>query len=273
MSSPVTKTPASKSERMRLALESADKMIAESQKKRREDAEKHESDMEALREQMRAALEGEEDKSEEVHEPRQLLSDLPLKKEAASDSEEDQDSPGAGKQTTVPVDSDEWVPPDFEPFVTGRPDVYVEEDSLLESGVQLLNVPGQDTARRASRRDTDSSLKPASQDARGRGVRSYVPKATGEVTKLSTLRTTDQELTRGQLARENYRLMKLVNDLQRGGVQVGARDDDHDDRVRSVRSSVGFGRAQRAKSYDRQTTVELINSLDLLKDALKGESR
>ena len=77
MSSPVTKTPASKSERMRLALESADKMIAESQKKRREDAEKHESDMEALREQMRAALEGDKEESEdiqEVHEPRQLLS-------------------------------------------------------------------------------------------------------------------------------------------------------------------------------------------------------
>ena len=98
------------------------------------------------------------------------------------------------------------MPPSFEPFVTGRPDVSAEEE-------QLLNVPGAETARRVSRRDTDSSLKPASQDVRGRSVRSYAPRASGEATKLSTLRTTDQELTRGQLARENERLMKLVLDM------------------------------------------------------------
>ena len=58
-------------------------------------------------------------------------------------------------------------------------------------------------------------------------------------------------------------------DMQRERVQTGEHDYD-DDRVRSVRSSVGYGRPRRAKGYDRQTTVEAINSLDVLTKILKG---
>ena len=162
MSSPTTKTPTKKSERTRLLLESADKMIAEAEKKRREDEikrqeteAKYESDVKALRDQFADMLREDEDELETVqddYEPNQLLSDLPLKDAAASDSAEDQDSPSAGRQATVPFDSYDGVPFDFEPFVTGHAAVYEEEDSQLVSGEQVLNVPGQDTARRTSRR-------------------------------------------------------------------------------------------------------------------------
>ena len=37
-----------------------------------------------------------------------------------------------------------------------------------------------------------------------------------------------------------------------------------------MRSSVGYGRQRRFNGYDRQTTVEAINSLDLLRNALKS---
>ena len=265
MSSPVTKTPASKSERMRLALESADKMIAESQKKRREDAEKHESDMEALREQMRAALEGDKEESEdiqEVHEPRQLLSVLPLKKDAVSDSVQDEGS-------VEDQDSNDGVAYDFEPFVTGQAAVYKEEHSFHMSEEQVLNVPGQDTARRTSRRDTDESAWPASQDVRVRSFKGSAPKANAQ-TRRSTMRTTDEE-NRELRAERDWQARRIL-ELERGGARFRQRSDSDelDDRIRTVRDSIGILGPSRGHGYNKQTTVEAVNSLELLRKVMKG---
>ncbi len=199
------------------------------------------------------------------YEPRQLFADVPLKKAAAHDSIQDDDSPSGERLTTL-ADSNDGMLTDFEPFATGYPAVYKEEDSFLASGEQLLNVPGEGTARKVSHRDTDSAVKPTSQDARGKSVRNYIPRAIGEARKQATLRTTNQELTNSELARECQRLQKLVLDMQRSG----ADSDDLDDRVRTVQDSIGVMRFSRERGYNRQTTVEAVNSLELLKKAMKG---
>ena len=163
------------------------------------------------------------------------------------------------------------MPPSFEQFVISRPDVYAEEDSLLVSGEQLLNVPGQETARRVSRRDTDSEVKPASQDARGRSVKSFIPRASAS-SRHSTLRMTDEEITHRELKAAFDRQAREILELKRDAARHRPRADvdDRNDRVRSVRSSVGTLRAKQGQGYNRQTTVEAVNSLELLNDVFKG---
>lgn len=189
-----------------------------------------------------------------------------------SDSVEDEDSPSEKKHANVPSSSTEleqFEPPDYESYLP--PEAYAEEDSLLMSGKQLLNVPGQETARRTSRRDTDSDVKPVSQDARGRGVKSFIPRASASA-RHSTPRMTDEEMANRKLKAQNDRQAREILDLKQAAARHRPRadSDDLDDRVRSVRDSIGVMRSSRGRGYNRQTTVEAVNSLELLKDAMRG---
>ena len=151
MSSPVDKTP-TKSEQSKQIMESAFRRIAESNEKLtkalvQQDAmgdeinvQKMSNDdtLKTLREQFEAVFKDDEDQPvtvSEVHDqddlqPSQLLGGLPLKEAVLSDSVEDEDSPSVerhAKTASSSTESEQWVPPSFEPFVTGRPIVYVEE--------------------------------------------------------------------------------------------------------------------------------------------------
>ena len=85
MSSPVMKTP-TKSERLKQIADTALKKLADSQKKQKDE-------IDQLREEMEAAMLMDDLETEaQDQEPSQLLSDLPLKEGAVSDSEEDQEA-------------------------------------------------------------------------------------------------------------------------------------------------------------------------------------
>ena len=153
-----------------------------------------------------ADLKDEEDDPEaaqEMHEPRQLLSDLPLKEAAVFDSADVQDSPEAEELSQDAMDDDL-----IDQYTYGQnygvPDAtYKEEDSLQSIDHQAINMPGQETARKPSNRDTESTVKPFSQDARGRSLRGHYSRAGSEARKPATLRKRGAK--RGCEAEQGYR--------------------------------------------------------------------
>ena len=266
------KTP-TRSERLKRIADTALKKLEDSQKKQKDELEdsqkKQKDEIEALREEMEAAmLMDDEDASEivqgddhetddEKQEPRQLFDDAPLKEEAVLDPKIVQDSPEAEElnQEVMAEDQHEGV--------------HQEEDSFVSADHQSFNIPGQKTARKLSNRDAESTRKSFSQDARSRSSRGQLSGVSGEARELATRRMTDQTPAGSVAEQEVERLKKEIEALRAERSIVEPELDD-EARVRGVRNSVGYGSQKVSRGYDRRTTVEAINSLDLLKGCIKS---
>ncbi len=220
--------------------------------------------MRLLQEQMEESFD--HDKEQE---PRQLFDDASLKEEAVLDPKIVQDSPEAEELNQEGIDDEVMAEDQYGRLYGSDEGVHQEEDSFISADRQSFNIPGQKTARKLSNRDAGSTRKSFSQDARGRSLVGQLSRVSGEARELAALRMTDQTPAGSVAEKEVERLKKVIEDMRAERSIVEPELDD-EARVRGVRNSVGYGLQKISKGYDRRTTVEAINSLDLLKDSLKS---